>query len=431
MASAIAYVAAVVLILIIIGAVIWLAPSGPRTASTSSVQPSSGKTTAQSSSSATSTASQTGTASYATVPVGMTDPPSVPAGTQAVLITYSNVQIQTTGSNGTSGWVDASGSGTVNALAVVNASKTLATAKVAVNSTIDAVRMSVTSVKVVVNGTTYTATAPSTVTASVSNSSAVKPDSAVLVDLATEVTANASSSSNATSHTYVYSAYAAKAALTTNATVSVSVGAVVDISAAVKGALGLNLGSANTASSSSTSGYVNVPVGLTDPPSVPAGTQAVIISYSNVQVQTSAGNGMWINATGSGTVNALAVVNASQTIADAKVAANTTVDAVRMDVDYVKVIVKGTAYNATAPDNITADIASNSSVKANSAVLVDIASNVAAAMPIGSGNAGTAAYRYSDSSTNAMLTTNASVSASVGSVASLGAGLKSSLGIGI
>ncbi len=241
MTSAITYIAAVVLILIIIGAVIWLAPSSPRTASTSSTQTSSGQTAAQHNSSVTSTAQKASTASYATVPVGMTDPPSVPAGTQAVLITYSNVQVQTTGSNGT-GWVDASGSGTVNALAVVNASQTIADAKIATNTAIDAVRMDVDSVKVIVNGTTYTATAPNSITADIASNSSVKADSAVLVDLASNVTSSTSlGSGNAGTTAYTYTDSSTKAMLTANASVSASVGSVADLSAGLKSSLGLRI----------------------------------------------------------------------------------------------------------------------------------------------------------------------------------------------
>lgn len=173
------------------------------------------------------------------VPVGVTDPPSVPAGTQAVLVTYSNVQVYTTGSN-SSGWVTASGSGTVNMLAVVNASQTIADAYVAANSTITAIRMNVTSVKVIVNGTTYSASYPSEISASVSANQSVKSDTAVLVDASTDLTSNSTATSSGNANAYVFTT-SAKAVLTTNATVSVNVGSSINLSTAAKGTLGLNI----------------------------------------------------------------------------------------------------------------------------------------------------------------------------------------------
>ncbi len=417
MASTAAVIGAIIVVIIIVGIAYVALSAGSQPAGSTSVT-----TLAQT----TAGGASTGNTSYATVPVGMTDPPSVPTGTQAVLVTYSNVQIQTSGGNGTH-WVDAAGSGTFNALAVVNASQTIAKATVAANSDINAVRMNITSVKVIVNGTTYTATAPSTITASVSSNSTVRSNSAVLVDIATDVQANGSTSGNSTSHAYVYSTSAAKAVLVANTTISVNVGTVVGLSSVVSGSLGLNLGgSAGTSANSTSSGYTTVPVGITDPPSVPAHTQAVIISYSNVQVRAS--NGAWTNATGSGTVNALAVVNSSQTIADARLTANSTIEAVRMHVNYVKVVVNGTTYNATSPSTITANVSSSSSAKSDSAVLMDLSSNVTATTNTNYYTS-TTTYAYTASSAKAVLTTNASVSVNVGAMVNLSTTLRSGLGL--
>ncbi len=177
-------------------------------------------------------------AKMATVPIGMTDPPSVPPGTKAVLVSYTDVQVHTTGSNGGS-WVTATGTGTVNMTGVVNASQTIANARVAVNSTINAVRMNVTSAKVLINGTAYTAEAPTLIVANVSSNNTVRGNSAILIDVRSNVTAN----TNATSHTttYAYTSTAAKGAFTTNATVSLNIGAIVNLSSALKASLGLNL----------------------------------------------------------------------------------------------------------------------------------------------------------------------------------------------
>ncbi len=187
-------------------------------------------------------------ASYQTVPVGMTDPPSVPPGTSAVVIAYSKVQVQQKASNGTTSWVNASGSGSVNAMAVVNSSQTIADARLAINSTVNAVRVNVTSVKVTVNGTTYTATSPGWITANVTSNGNVKANSALLVDFVTNVKArgNSSTSSNTVAGSsgaaYAYMDTSAKAWVTTNASVSVNIGAMIALNSTLKGIIGVSIG---------------------------------------------------------------------------------------------------------------------------------------------------------------------------------------------
>lgn len=223
--TAIAGIIVLIIIVVAIAAYVSLGTGTSSYTSTTSTIPAS-----------TTISGGSGGTSYSTVPVGMTDPPTTPAGTQAVIVSYSNVQVHTTGSNGGS-WVSATGSGTVNALAVVNTSQTLADAQLAVNSTIDAVRINVTSVNVVVNGTSHAASAPGWITANVTANQTVHSNSAVLVNLATYVTANSSGNTTA----YSYTTSSAQAVMTTNATVSVNVGATVNLNAALKSTLGLSI----------------------------------------------------------------------------------------------------------------------------------------------------------------------------------------------
>ncbi len=71
-----------------------------------------------------------------TLSVQITDPPKVPQGTNALLVSYSSVQVHTSGTN-QSGWVSAQGSGTLNMTALINTTETIANAQIAANSTIN------------------------------------------------------------------------------------------------------------------------------------------------------------------------------------------------------------------------------------------------------------------------------------------------------
>ncbi len=116
-------------------------------------------------------------------PVLMTDPPIVPAGTSALVISYSSVKAHTEGASG-SGWVSASGSGTINLLTLVNTSQVIGSANVSANSTIDMISFDVTSATITINGTTSNVTLTNpTITAHVVGETKVNATSGVLLDL--------------------------------------------------------------------------------------------------------------------------------------------------------------------------------------------------------------------------------------------------------
>ncbi len=58
--------------------------------------------------------------------VMLTDPPTVPAGTTVLNLTYSNVTLHIAYPNGTSEWLPVNASGTVNLFSLVNMSQTIA-----------------------------------------------------------------------------------------------------------------------------------------------------------------------------------------------------------------------------------------------------------------------------------------------------------------
>jgi hypothetical protein len=99
---------------------------------------------------------QTGTASFT---VMLTDPPTVPAGTTILNLTYSDVSLHVTYPNSTTAWVPLGVSGTVNLFSLVNMTQTLASTTLPINSTVDKVQFTIADVKAVVNNVTYNVTA--------------------------------------------------------------------------------------------------------------------------------------------------------------------------------------------------------------------------------------------------------------------------------
>lgn len=163
----------VIVVIVIIAAAFFLYGSGPAAQSGGGTTPQSGQSL---------------------LAVQITDPPQVPAHTQSLVVAYSSVQVHTSGGAG-SGWVSATGSGSIDLMAVLNLSQTIATASVANGTTVDMVRFNVTSAKITINGTTYNVTVPSsTVTAKLTGESRVNGTNKALLQLspvvATIVTEN-------------------------------------------------------------------------------------------------------------------------------------------------------------------------------------------------------------------------------------------------
>lgn len=209
---------AIVLVIVIVGAFVVL---NNRTGA-----PSSGVyTTAQVSGQTTAPY-----ASYGTVrtPVMMTDPPHLPAGTQAMVMAYSSVMVHSSGTAG-SGWVNATGHGSVNLLAVVNSSQVIGFANVTANSTINLARFTVTSATITINGTTYNVSLPTNnVTVAVTGGTKINQSTGVLIDFAPTVTAVYNQNT-----TGFVMAPAARATVVANASASVNanIGVTVGLSA--------------------------------------------------------------------------------------------------------------------------------------------------------------------------------------------------------
>ena len=131
----------------------------------------------------TSTSGSGQQASMAQFPILMTDPAQVPNGTTALNIGYSSVQaLYAKGAS--NGWVNAAGSGSLNLMSVINVSSVIASASVPNGSSVSEVRFNITSANIVINGTMYPLTVPSSqIIAHIKGSQQVNASSSVLVDL--------------------------------------------------------------------------------------------------------------------------------------------------------------------------------------------------------------------------------------------------------
>ncbi len=194
-----------------------------------------------------------GRAGKYSVAVQMTDPPTVPAGTQALIISYSSVAVHTSGSN-QSGWVQATGSGTVNLLAMTNVSQTIANTRVSANSTVNLVRFNITSASITRYGTTYNITVPnSQVSVAVVGSSKINSSSEVLIDF--YPTVNAYGSTKGIIYTMAPAARAIVIGSNSTVSINTNVGGTASISGSVRARFGLGLGGSSAQGNSSNATY--------------------------------------------------------------------------------------------------------------------------------------------------------------------------------
>jgi hypothetical protein len=123
------------------------------------------------------------TSAAASFLVMLTDPPTVPAGTAILDLTYSNVSLHVTYPNGTANWLPVDASGTVNLFSLVNMSQTIASTTIPSGSAVDKIQFTIADVDAVVYGAMYNVTALSdTLVVSVKNSEVNQTLSGVLID---------------------------------------------------------------------------------------------------------------------------------------------------------------------------------------------------------------------------------------------------------
>lgn len=118
---------------------------------------------------------------------------------------------------------------------------------------------------------------------------------------------------------------------------------------------------------------------ITDPPHVPAGTQALNVTYSSLQAYVVVPNNSsasgWINGTGSGVLDLMTLINATQTIGAANIPANAVISEVRFAITSAAITINGTTYNAIVPSgNLTATVTGRAA--SNTSILLDLSPTV-------------------------------------------------------
>ncbi len=119
-------------------------------------------------------------------------------------------------------------------------------------------------------------------------------------------------------------------------------------------------------------GGSNLVMSLTDPPQVPAGTTSLIMSYSSVQAHVIGHNSSgWVNASGSGTLSLMDLINVSQVIGTATIPNNSSVNMLRFEINTVNITINGTTYNVTIPSSTVTAGVSNTTVNGTTRALID------------------------------------------------------------
>jgi len=163
--------------------------------------------------------------------VMLTDPPTVPAGTTMLNLTYSNVTLHAVYPDGSSGWLSVNASGTVDLFSLVNMSQTIASTSIPSGSTVDQIQFTIASVDATVNGTVYTVTPlSSTLVMPIANSKVNKTLSGVLVDFnPTLVLIQGTNSTGSVVDYYVLVPSATATVVTSLSRAQVKVGTIVEL----------------------------------------------------------------------------------------------------------------------------------------------------------------------------------------------------------
>jgi hypothetical protein len=167
----------------------------------------------------------------ATFAVLLTDPPTVPAGTTQLNLTYTDVLIHVIYPNGTDEWLPVGAEGTVNLFSLVNMTQTIASITIPLNSTVDKVQFTIADVTAVVNEQTYNVTSLSdTFVVKVVNGAVNKTLSGVLIDFNPTLVQIQASDENDTTVYYYVLVPSANAIIVENLTSAhVKVGTIIEI----------------------------------------------------------------------------------------------------------------------------------------------------------------------------------------------------------
>ncbi len=128
----------------------------------------------------------------------------------------------------------------------------------------------------------------------------------------------------------------------------------------------------------SSHGIALVPVSLTDPPHVPAGTSSLVISYSSLALHVSKGaNSSWVESNASGNIDLMSLVNASQVVAGVSIPINSVINQVRLNISSAKITINGTTFNISLPqDEIDAIVVGMDKLNSTTGILLDLSPTI-------------------------------------------------------
>ncbi len=131
-----------------------------------------------------------------------------------------------------------------------------------------------------------------------------------------------------------------------------------------------------TGTSSANTGNINVGIRLTDPPQVPAGTTALNITYSGIEVHANKGAG-WFNVPNTGVLDLLSLVNFSQLLGTVSLPNGSAIDLVRFNVTSGTITINNTVYSLTIPSGRVQTSVESSALNNSSSILLELNPTVA------------------------------------------------------
>ena len=126
------------------------------------------------------------------------------------------------------------------------------------------------------------------------------------------------------------------------------------------------------------SASANVPIAITDPPYLPAGTSAVMLNYSSITINyTSGGANSTITLNTTGTLDALSLVNVSRIIATANIKSGSKINGVSINISSGSISISNSTYALAIPvKRFYTKVVGNGTVNSSTSILLDLSSVV-------------------------------------------------------
>ncbi|MCL4390705.1 helix-turn-helix domain-containing protein [Candidatus Marsarchaeota archaeon] len=126
------------------------------------------------------------------------------------------------------------------------------------------------------------------------------------------------------------------------------------------------------------SSLLNIPVSITDPPHVPAGTQALYINYSSFAVLVNnSGSQQWMPINSSGRINLMSIINVSDIVATLRVSPQDSISAVKFNISSASITIENVTYPVEIANGaVDAYIGTHTRLNSSSTLLVDLSPTV-------------------------------------------------------